>query len=97
MRDGHPHPHQPKDPRLVRSTSSYQSAHCTFVRVIGVEFQAVFIEKESSHDFEFELSKPGTFLKKYLISISTLLKMGSYSSTTMCQYWDNCLIYWAVY
>ncbi len=20
----------------------------------------------------------------------TLLKMGSYSSTTMCQYWDNC-------
>ncbi len=24
---------------------------------------------------------------------STLLKMGSYSSTTMCQYWDNRLIY----
>ncbi len=23
--------------------------------------------------------------------------MGSYSSTTMCQYWDNRLIYWAVY
>ncbi len=23
----------------------------------------------------------------------TLLKMGSYSSTTMCQYWDKCLIY----
>ncbi len=24
---------------------------------------------------------------------STLLKMGSYSNTTMCQYWDNHLIY----
>ncbi len=23
----------------------------------------------------------------------TLLKMGSYSSTTVCQYWDNHLIY----
>ncbi len=27
----------------------------------------------------------------------TLLKMGNYSSITMCQYWDNHLIYWAVY
>ncbi len=25
------------------------------------------------------------------------LKMGSYSSIMMCQYWDNCLIYRAVY
>ncbi len=25
---------------------------------------------------------------------STLLKMGGYSSTAMCQYWDNRLIYW---
>ncbi len=25
-----------------------------------------------------------------LLYKSTLLKMGSYSSTTMCQYWDNC-------
>ncbi len=24
---------------------------------------------------------------------TTLLKMGSYSSTMMCQYWDNRLIY----
>ncbi len=22
--------------------------------------------------------------------LTTLLKMGSYSGTTMCQYWDNC-------
>ncbi len=28
---------------------------------------------------------------------NALLKMGSYSSTTMCQYWDNHLIYWVVY
>ncbi len=27
-------------------------------------------------------------------SLTTLLKMGSYSSITMCQYWDNRLIYW---
>ncbi len=28
---------------------------------------------------------------------ATLLRMGRYSSTTMCQYWYNRLIYWAVY
>ncbi len=28
---------------------------------------------------------------------STLLKIDCYSSTTMCQNWDNHLIYWAVY
>ncbi len=28
-----------------------------------------------------------------LSTITTLLKMGSYGSTTMCQYWYNCLIY----
>ncbi len=27
------------------------------------------------------------------LSMSTLLEMGSYSSTTMCQYWYNHLIY----
>ncbi len=40
-------------------------------------------------------------LQKLLISahklLCTLLKMGSYSSTTMCQYWDNRLIYREVY
>ncbi len=29
-----------------------------------------------------------------LMNISTLLKMGSYSSITMCRYCDNHLIYW---
>ncbi len=29
--------------------------------------------------------------------LCTLLKLGSYSSTPMCQYWDKCLIYWEVY
>ncbi len=27
------------------------------------------------------------------LSIHTLLEMGSYSSTVMCQYWDNHLFY----
>ncbi len=31
-------------------------------------------------------------LDKVVVS-PTLLKMGSYSSTTICQYWDNRLIY----
>ncbi len=29
----------------------------------------------------------------FLQCMCTLLKMSCYSSTTMCQYWDNCLIY----
>ncbi len=28
-----------------------------------------------------------------IFGVSTLLKIGSYSSTAMCQYWDNRLIY----
>ncbi len=32
-----------------------------------------------------------------LIRLTALLKMGSYSSTTMCQYWDHRLICWGVY
>ncbi len=35
-----------------------------------------------------------TYLHYMLVScLPALLKMGSYSSTTMCQYWDNRLIY----
>ncbi len=45
--------------------------------------------KTTRLEVSFALHPPST--------IHTLLKMGSYSSTTMCQYWDNHLIYWAVY
>ncbi len=39
----------------------------------------------------------GRLQKLLRLLLCTLLKMGSYSSTKMCQYWDNRLIYWAVY
>ncbi len=49
--------------------------------------EAVKLNTVVRHRFSLA-SFPGLILLVY-----TLLKMGSYSSTMMCHYWDNHLIY----
>ncbi len=46
------------------------------------------------HQKQTQVIMPAAHSFSTIESIYTLLKMGSYSSTTMCQYWDNRLIYW---